>query len=247
MTLYMLPSCRKVANVEFMSRYQYWYPWSSLATPPYHPLLQPGLQGYIPYRHGATGCRFELVVLPLLVYVKGSTGVHHLWARPNFSSSVPHVWADKMKRSFFEAAVVLILLYGCTTLTLTKRMEKKLDGNYTIMLRAILNKSWRQHPTMQQPYGHLRPITKTSKIRRTRHTGHGRSRDKLISDVLLWTPSHGRKKAGRSALNYIQQLCADMGCSPEDLPEAMEDREGWLERVGDIRADSATWKKKKYT
>ena len=54
---------------------------------------------------------------------------------------------DKMKRSFFQEAVVSILLHGCTTWTLTKRLEKKLDGNYTRMLRAILNKSWRQHPT----------------------------------------------------------------------------------------------------
>ena len=44
---------------------------------------------------------------------------------------------DKMKRSFFQAAVTSILLYGCTTWTLTKRLEKKLDGNYTRMLRAI--------------------------------------------------------------------------------------------------------------
>ena len=36
---------------------------------------------------------------------------------------------DKMKRSFFHAAVVSILLYRCTTWTLTKRPEKKLDGN----------------------------------------------------------------------------------------------------------------------
>ncbi len=54
---------------------------------------------------------------------------------------------DKMKRSFFQAVVVSILLYGCTTWTLIKRLEKKLDSNYTRMLRAILNKSWRQHPT----------------------------------------------------------------------------------------------------
>ena len=46
---------------------------------------------------------------------------------------------DKIKRSFFQAAVVSILLYGCTTWTLTKRLEKKRDGNYTRMLRAILN------------------------------------------------------------------------------------------------------------
>ena len=64
-----------------------------------------------------------------------------------------------MKRSFFQAAVVSILLYGCTTWTLTKRLERTLDGNYTRMLRAVLNKSWRQHPTRLQLYGHLPPIT----------------------------------------------------------------------------------------
>ena len=156
---------------------------------------------------------------------------------------------DKMKRSFFQAAVVSILLYGCTTGTLTKRMEKKLDGNYTRMLRAILNKSWRQHPTKSQLYGHLRPITKTIKVRRTKHAGEvrrtkhcWRNRGVLISDVLLWTSSYGRAKAGRPAPTiYIQQLCKDTGCSPEDLPEAMSDWEEWRERARDIRDSGMTW------
>ena len=148
---------------------------------------------------------------------------------------------DKMKRSFFQAAVVSILLYGCTTWTLTKRLEKKLDGNYTRMLRAILNKSWQQHPTRRQLYGHLPPITKTIQARRTRHAGHGwRSKDEIVSDVLLWTPAYGQSKAGRPARTYIQQLCDDTGCNPEDLPEAMNDRETWRERVRDIRASCAT-------
>ena len=71
---------------------------------------------------------------------------------------------DKMKRGFFQAVVVSILLYGCTTWTLTKRLEKKLDGNYTRMLRTILNKSWRQHPTRHQLYGHLPPSRKPYKL-----------------------------------------------------------------------------------
>ena len=53
-------------------------PRSSLETPTYRPLLPAGLQDYIPYRRRAAVCRFVLVVLPLLVHVKGSTGVHHL-------------------------------------------------------------------------------------------------------------------------------------------------------------------------
>ena len=133
---------------------------------------------------------------------------------------------DKMKPSFVQAAVVSILLYGCTTWTLTKQLEKKLDGNYTRMLRAILNKSWRQHPTKHQLYGHLLPITKTIQVRRTRHAGHcWRSRDELISDVLLWTLAYGRAKAGRPGQTYIQQLCEDTGCSSKVLPEVMNDRE----------------------
>ena len=147
-----------------------------------------------------------------------------------------------MKRSFFQAAVVSILLYGYTTRTLTKHMEKKLDGNYTRMLQAMLNKSWRQHPTKQQLYGHLPPIIKTIQVRWTRHVVHcWRNRDEFLSDVLLWTPSHGWAKARRPARTYIQQLCANMGCSPEDLPEAMGDREEWWERVRDICADGVTW------
>ena len=107
---------------------------------------------------------------------------------------------------------------------LTKLMEKKLDRNYTRILQAILNRSWRQHPTKQQLYGQQPPITKTIKIRWTRHAGHyWRSRDELISDVLQWTHSHGRAKAGYPARNYIQQPCVDTGCSHEDLPEAMDD------------------------
>ena len=149
---------------------------------------------------------------------------------------------DKMKRSFFQAAVVSILLYGCTTWTLTKRLERRLDGNYTRMLRAVLNKSWRQHPTRLQLYGHLPPITKTIEVRRTRHAGHcWRSKDELISDVLLWTPTHGCARVGRPARTYIQQLCEDTGCNPEDLLEAMNDREKWRETVRDIRAGGATW------
>ena len=149
---------------------------------------------------------------------------------------------DKMKRSFFQAAVVSILLYGCTTWMLTKRLEKKIDGIYTKMPRVILNKSWRQHPMRHQLYGHLPLITKTIQVRRTRREGHcWRSSDVLISDVLLWTPSNGRTKAGQAARTYIQQLCEDTGCSPEDLPEAMNDREELRGRVRDIRAGGTTW------
>ena len=163
-----------------------------------------------------------------------------------YINRLPIIWksdlTDKIKSSFFQVAVVSILLYGCTTLTLIKRMEKKLDVNYTRRMRAILNKSWRKQPTNQQVYGHRPLITKTINIRRNRLAGHySRSRDELIRDVSLWTPSHGRAKAGRPTRTYIKQLCVDIGCSSEDLPETMDDMEGWWERGRDIPVDGATW------
>ena len=89
----------------------------------------------------------------------------------------------------------------------------------------------------------LPPITKTIQVRRTRHAGHcWRSKDELVSDVLLWTPTYGQAKVGRPARTYIQQLCEDTGCNPKDQPEAMKDREKWRERerVRDIRAGGTT-------
>ena len=139
-------------------------------------------------------------------------------------------------------AVVSILLYGCTTWTLTKRLEKKLDSNYPRMLWAILNKSRRQHPKKHQLYGLPPSITKTIQIRQTWHAGQcWWSGDELISDVLLWTPTDGRSKAGRPARTYIQQLCEDTVCNPEELPEAMNDREMCRVRVWNIRASGMIW------
>ena len=187
--------------------------------------------------------------------------VLNIWDRANIRKIIP-TWSRASLPSFQQTALqdctrqwlilslvgiifiiyIYILLYGCTTWTLSKRLEKKLDSNYTRMLRAILNKSWWQHPTRHQLYGHLPPITKTIQARRTRHAEHcWRSSDALISDVLLWTPTYDRAKAGRPARTYIQQLCEDTGCGPEDLPEAMNDGKKWRERVRDIHACGTTW------
>ena len=111
---------------------------------------------------------------------------------------------------------------------LTQRMEKKFNGNYTRRLRAILDKSWRQRPTKHRLYGHLPSITKTIKVRWTRHVGHcWRNRNELISDVLLWSPLTWPSKSRATCSNIHTVACEDTECSPDDLPEAMNDREEW--------------------
>ena len=154
--------------------------------------------------------------------------------------------------------VLMMVHYNRNAIMLTFLLNKSLlllglpcyqffsiSSDYTpffTMLRAILNKSWQHHSTRHQLYGNLPPITKTIQVRRTRHAGHcWRSKDELISDVLLWTPAYGLAKTGWPARTYIQQLCEDNGCNPENLPKAMNDWEEWRERVRDIRAGGTTW------
>ena len=132
---------------------------------------------------------------------------------------------DKIKRGFFQAAVVSILLivvltqHWCTTSTLTKRIERKPDGDCKRMLRVILNKSWKQQPTKQELNSHLLPISKTIPVRQTRQARYcWKCKNEHINYVLLWTPAHGRTSVGRPARTYLQQLCVDTERSLEDLP-----------------------------
>ena len=64
-------------------------------------------------------------------------------------------------------------------------------------------------------------------------------KDKMISNLLRWTPSHRQAGVGQPARTYLQQLCADTGCSQENLLSVMDDR--WMARVREICARSTTW------
>ena len=67
--------------------------------------------------------------------------------------------------------------------------KKTLDENYTRMLRAVFNKSWKQQPTKQYLYGHSPPILQAIQIRRTRHAGHcWKCKDELISEFSWGLP-----------------------------------------------------------
>ena len=60
----VMPEHVYIYIIIIMLHHQHGYPWPSLATPPYRPLLPTGLQGYIPSRQRAAVCKLELVVLP---------------------------------------------------------------------------------------------------------------------------------------------------------------------------------------
>ena len=133
---------------------------------------------------------------------------------------------------FFRATVESVLLYGAECWTLTKKLEKKLDGTYTRLLRASLNINWRQRVTNKSLYGNLSKVSQLVRERRLRFAGHCyRAKDECISDLLLWRPKHGRRSVGRPAKTYVDLLEEDTGFKTEELVDLMEDRVLWREVV----------------
>ena len=126
--------------------------------------------------------------------------------------------SDQLKRSFFRATVESVLIYGSITWTLTSKLEKKLNGAYTKMLRAALNRSWKDHLTNKELYGNIPLISKAIQQQRLRFAGHcWRSKEELAGDVLLWDPPHGRRTQGRPKKTFINQLMDDTGCLKKEV------------------------------
>ena len=112
--------------------------------------------------------------------------------------------SEKIKRNSFQAVAVSILQYGCTTWMLMKGTKKKLDENYTRMLRTILNKSWKQHPTnsscmVTYPLSHEPSKYDEQDMGSTA----GRRKDQLISEPLLWILTNEHASADQSVRTYI--------------------------------------------
>ena len=134
-----------------------------------------------------------------------------------------------LKRNFFAATVESILLYGCEAWTLTKTMEKSLDGTYTRMLRRVLNVHWSDKMTNVTLYGGLPKLSDKIAARRLRLAGHcQRHPDLGAHRLILWEPTHGQRGRGRLATTYVDQLKRDAGVSDtRELSWMMEDRDVW--------------------
>ena len=115
-----------------------------------------------------------------------------------------------MKRDFFDDEAVLIRQYECITWTRMKRMKKK--QNLPRMLRAALNKFWKQYPNKTAA---VQPLTFHLKNHPTKTNTTcwpcWRCLDELKSDVILWTPTQERAREGRPARIFIYQISADNG------------------------------------
>ena len=126
--------------------------------------------------------------------------------------AIPRYWPsflvglENIKRKSFQAVAMSVLFYDCTSWNFEKCLKKKLDGNYTRILGAIFNKSWK-HPTKKwQLYSHLPSILWTIQDEQDML-----EKSQVMNVVLSWTPIHGHTSVGWPAKTYIRQLFTDTG------------------------------------
>ena len=159
---------------------------------------------------------------------------------------------DEIKKDFFQAVIVSILQHGCTTCMQTKHIEKwlkrELDKKAMSYFKQILETTPHKKTAVLPLTSHLKDHS--SKMNKTCGTLLKKKEwtttevwKKLISDVLLCTPTHGHASVGWPARTYIHQLCVNTGCSLENLLGVMDDRDRWRERerIREISAFGTTW------
>ena len=121
----------------------------------------------------------------------------------------------------------------CEAWTLTKSMEKALDGTYTRMLRKALGVHWSDRVTNEILYGKLPKLSDKIAARRLRLAGHCQRHPELGAHrLILWEPTHGQRGRGRPKMTYVDQLKSDTGATTTgELAAMMNDRNVWRRTV----------------
>ena len=147
-------------------------------------------------------------------------------------NTMKNVWksnlADSIKLQLFRATAETVLLYGCTTWSLSKADEKSLDGTYHRMLRMVKHVSWKDKVTNKK-YGKLEKVTNTIQNRRMSLSGHiFRDKSSPAQQLITWIQKHGKAVRGRPTMTYIDILLWDTGLeNVRDLENCMRDRAIW--------------------
>ena len=143
-----------------------------------------------------------------------------------------------LKVRVFTALVESVLLYGSETWTMTKRLNKMVDGCYTRMLRMALNvNQWIDRVSNCRLYNGLPKVSSKITQRRLRLAGHAQRHPELtLNKLILWEPLHGHSNIGRPHLTYLDNLQADTGLkSVGEMAQLMENRMLWKSTVMDAR------------
>ena len=126
------------------------------------------------------------------------------------------VWRSNISRElklkFFCATVEAVLLYGSECWTMNTSPQESLDGSYTRILRVVLNVKWRDHISNSDLYEDLPKISDKVAWRRLGIAGHCQRHEELPAHhLVLWEPTHGKRRPGRPSTTFVDTLKRDVG------------------------------------
>ena len=137
-------------------------------------------------------------------------------------------FSRKIKLRLMHTTVESVLLYGYETWTPTKTLFKQLVDTYTRILRIILNVHWSQKVTNEVLYGAIEKISTKIRRRFSKFAGHCLRRDdEVVSDLVLWEPTHGTRRRGKPPESYIRNLDRETGIPASEMRVSMMNRAVW--------------------
>ena len=148
------------------------------------------------------------------------------------ANKLSKIWKSSLSKEFklrlFCSTVESVFLYGCETWTITKELEKKLNGCYTKLLRFVQSYSWKDHICNSTLYGKLPKVTEKIRQRRLKLVGHClRHKEEMAHNLVCWSPTYGKRKRGKPAMTFVRQVEADTELTIEEVKVLAEDRKAW--------------------
>ena len=114
-----------------------------------------------------------------------------------------------LKVNIWKAACLSILLYGCESWIISKKLENSLNSFATSCYRVMLNVKRLDKVSnnkILESVGIKHPLNLTVQRRQLKFVGHSlrRAEDELINEYVLYTPEpyHGQRDSRQSPLLY---------------------------------------------
>ena len=141
-----------------------------------------------------------------------NTRIALAWTEANKINTIWTATTSKdLKMRFFRSTAESILRYGCGTWALAKTMAKRINGNYTILLRKIQNTTWKEKKTNGE-------LSNVIGARRLRLIGHQWQRqEECLHQHSFWELNHEKRSRGHPQTSFVEEICKDTNLMQEQV------------------------------
>ena len=136
-----------------------------------------------------------------------------------------------------------VMLYGCETWTISKKLERKIEAAEMWFWRRMLKVPWTARMRNDEVLDRVdagREIMRTIRRRQLRFLGHVLRRDGL-ENVSMTGKIDGRRARGRQRQKFMDGILAELGngWTSGRVIQLARDRKGWQTMIANVIDDTA--------